>query len=78
MTLDVRFVANNPAAVVGTYPWINYVLDVFKKNGYKMTMGEVPITSMVDLKKYYAQVAQTPNRTQAGIIFCGDSVYPQD
>ena len=46
MTLDVRFVANNPAAVVGTYPWINYVLDVFKKNGYKMTMGEVPITSM--------------------------------
>jgi hypothetical protein len=43
-----------------------------------MNMGEVPITSMVDLKNYYAQVAQTPNRTQAGIIFCGDSVYPQD
>lgn len=70
--------ANSPAAVIGTYPWINHVLDVFRKNGYKMNLGEVPITSMVDLKNYYAKVAQNPNRTQAGIIFCGDNNYPQD
>ncbi len=57
VTLDVRFIANNPAAVVDTYPWITSVVDVFKKNGYKMSMSEVPITSFADLKKYYAQVA---------------------
>lgn len=78
MTLDVRFVANSPAAIIGTYPWINYVMDVFKKNGYSVNIGEVPITSMADLKQYYGKVLETPNRTQAGVIFCGDVNYPQD
>lgn len=73
-SLEVSFVSNDPAATIDKYPWINAVMQAIKdESGVSASIRSKPITSFSDLQDYYSEIEQNPNRTQIGLLMCGDS-----
>lgn len=73
-SLQVSFISNNSNADFTSYPWINSVLgSVEGATGVSATRRPSPITSFADLQNYYTEIEQAPNKTQIGLLMCGDT-----
>jgi hypothetical protein len=73
-SLEVSFVSNDPAATIDKYPWISAVVQAIKdESGVSASIRSKPITSFSGLQDYYSEIEQNPNRTQIGLLMCGDS-----
>ena len=74
VSLQVSYVTNNASKTIADYPWIDGVLSLFhNKTGVNYEKRETPITSFPTLQNYYGEMESNPNRTQMGILMCGDT-----
>lgn len=75
VSVDMRIVANSNASTIKNFTWISDLYDNFKANGYDVNVGSNIITNFTGLKSYYDELQQNPNKTQAGLLLCGDVTY---
>lgn len=76
VSLDIRIVANTTTATVANYPWIQRIItDIKTASGVDATIGPTIITNFNDLQSYYTYLEQNPNKTQVGLLLCGDQAY---
>ena len=74
VSLEVSYVTNNGSKTYGDYPWIDSVLNtVSAQIGITPSKRTVPITSFSTLSDYYSEIEMNPNRTQIGLLMCGDT-----
>jgi hypothetical protein len=75
VSLDIRLAANNPAATLADYPWAQTIFKDVQAKGYDINLGSTVISSFSGLQDYYSELQQNPNRTQAGLLICGDNAF---
>ena len=74
VSLQVSYVTNNSSKTITDYPWIDGVLSLVQtKTGINYEKREVPITSFSTLQAYYTEMENNSNRTQMGLLMCGDT-----
>lgn len=75
VTLDLRIASNASTSTLDTYPWIRQLHDSFTAKGYDVNVGTDIISNFAGLQGYYSELQQNPNKTQIGLLLCGDKVY---
>lgn len=75
LSLDIRLVSNTTGKTLNDYAWAAQVYSDIQNKGYDTNVGSSVISSFADLQSYYSELEANPNRTQAGLLICGDNVY---
>lgn len=75
VTLDIRIASNTSTSTLDTYPWIKQLHDSFTGKGYDVNVGTDIVSTFAGLQAYYSELQQNPNKTQIGLLLCGDNVF---
>lgn len=75
VTVDIRIASNTSTSTLATYPWMQNLYNDFTAKGYDVNVGTDIISSFSGLQQYYNELQQNPNKTQTGLLLCGDNVF---